>query len=133
MLSGATTAPHVHCDSAPLRPPTRISPTGQPITVSEPHVLDDQSLESNTYTGSRRVACAGYVNAHARQHSSSPDSIDAPLLFLAKRSAPIFPVYALGIVLAALLRMTEDSKLPPWWILGPQVGAALFARVPSMQ
>lgn len=64
---------------------------------------------------------AGYVNAHARQHSSAPDKLEPAWIFAIKRAGAIFPVYALGMVIAVILRMADNRRLPNWWILGSQV------------
>jgi len=76
---------------------------------------------------------SGYVNTHARLHSSRPDNVDPPLMFAWKRLAPIYPAYAVTLLVALIVRCAKaaalGARLPDWWILSSQ-GLLMQAWVP---
>ncbi|KAK3253314.1 hypothetical protein CYMTET_37437 [Cymbomonas tetramitiformis] len=63
---------------------------------------------------------SGYVLTHARLGSSKPEATDPPLVFLWKRTATIFPMYAFGVFLALLVKIADSKSLPDTWILALQ-------------
>ena len=63
---------------------------------------------------------SGYVLAHARLGSPNPDRVDGPLRSIWKRSASIYPMYAVGLLLSALVRIGADRELPKAGYLVPQ-------------
>eukprot|EP00958_Prasinococcus_capsulatus_P016383 scaffold1809_cov386-Prasinococcus_capsulatus_cf.AAC.12 len=72
---------------------------------------------------------SGFVLTHARIASSNPERVDDPLTFMWKRSASIFPVYMLGVILSAALRVIENKTLPAISLLVPERSHSILARV----
>ena len=63
---------------------------------------------------------SGYVLTHARLTSRDPTRVDAPLTHVRKRCATVVPLYVVGVLLAAVLRMAQRRALPPLWVLASQ-------------
>lgn len=55
---------------------------------------------------------SGYVLTHARLHSSDPSRVDGPFSHVAKRLSTIFPMYAVGVLLAAIIQICKGGNLP---------------------
>ncbi|QDZ21555.1 hypothetical protein A3770_06p40730 [Chloropicon primus] len=60
---------------------------------------------------------SGFVLTHARLTSRDPSKVDDTLTFVWKRLANIFPMYAVGVLIAALIRVAQSKTLPQTWIL----------------
>jgi len=60
---------------------------------------------------------SGFVLTHARLTSPDPSRVDDPVTFVWKRMANIFPLYAFGVVVSALIRVGLKANTPKWWIL----------------
>lgn len=73
---------------------------------------------------------SGYVLTHARLGSAHPSHVDAPLAYVRKRCATIVPLYALGVLLSAILRMAQGRALPPLWVLALQSFLLQVTRSP---
>ena len=52
---------------------------------------------------------------HARMRSSNPARRQGVVVFLQKRLAVIYPLYALGLLLALLVQWWRGRALPSWW------------------
>ena len=52
---------------------------------------------------------------HARMRSSNPAQRQGVVVFLQKRLAVIYPLYALGLLLALLVQWWRGRALPSWW------------------
>ena len=68
---------------------------------------------------------SGYVLTHARLSSKSPEKVESPLVFFHKRTATIYPLYALGVLLMLGVRVGLGSELPGW---GPLVAQAFLMQ-----
>lgn len=60
---------------------------------------------------------SGYVLTHARLNSSKPERVDGPYKHISKRLSTIFPMYAFGVFLTAMIRIGKDVELPGYDIL----------------
>ena len=72
---------------------------------------------------------SGYVLTHARLNARDPDKLDSPVTFTAVRIATLFPMYAIGLVVALLIRISTEKPVPNWYEMGLQ-GLLLQAWVP---
>ena len=72
---------------------------------------------------------SGFVLTHARMRSKNPMKPQDVLTFVKKRTAVIYPLYIFGVVLAALIRIWQDKRLPKWYELGSQ-GLLMQAWLP---
>ena len=72
---------------------------------------------------------SGYVLTHARLNARDPDKLDSPATFTAVRIATLFPMYALGLVVALLIRIGTEKSVPGWYEMGAQ-GLLLQAWIP---
>ena len=68
---------------------------------------------------------SGYALTHARLSSKSPEKVESPLVFFHKRTATIYPLYALGVLLMLGVRVGLGSELPGW---GPLVAQAFLMQ-----
>ena len=59
---------------------------------------------------------SGFVLTHARLKSKQPSRRESVVLFIKKRTAVIYPVYALSVLLAYLIDWWRDKALPPWYV-----------------
>jgi len=59
---------------------------------------------------------SGFVLCHARMKSRQPAKKDDTILFVKKRTAAIYPMHAVGLLLALLVNWWRDRALPDWWV-----------------
>ena len=59
---------------------------------------------------------SGFVLTHAKLKSKQPSRRENVALFIKKRTAVIYPVYALSVLLAYLIDWWRDKALPPWYV-----------------
>tara|TARA_B110001452_G_scaffold219434_1_gene191459 strand:+ start:441 stop:845 length:405 start_codon:yes stop_codon:yes gene_type:complete len=57
------------------------------------------------------------VLCHARLHSKAPNRVERLLPTLRKRTAFIYPLFALGLLLSLLVEFWRGNKLPKWWVV----------------
>ena len=74
---------------------------------------------------------SGYVLTHARLNARDPDKLDSPVTFTAVRIATLFPMYAIGLVVALLIRIGTEKSVPNWYEMGLQ-GLLLQAWIPPV-
>ena len=55
---------------------------------------------------------SGFVLTHARLGSRDPSKVDGPAVHFWKRSATIYPMYAVAVLGSAVIRMESDQELP---------------------
>jgi hypothetical protein len=60
---------------------------------------------------------SGFVLTHARMRSTNPTRRENVAVFLQKRTAVIYPMYALCLLLALLVQWWRDRALPNWWVV----------------
>lgn len=60
---------------------------------------------------------SGFVLTHARLASKNPGRRESVVVFLQKRTAVIYPLYALSLLLALLVQWWQDRALPNWWVV----------------
>ena len=63
---------------------------------------------------------SGFVLAHARFKSRTAAKPQAAASFVKKRTAVIYPMYAIGLFLALLIRFWKTSPLPEWYMVASQ-------------
>ena len=63
---------------------------------------------------------SGFVLTHARLRSKQPGRPQSVLTFLRKRTAAVYPLYALGLFLALLVNWWRQRSLPEWYELVAQ-------------
>ena len=64
---------------------------------------------------------SGFILCHIRLGSRQPELADGPLRSLWKRSANIYPMYAVGLILSIIARMGAGRDLPSQGVLLSQV------------
>ena len=68
---------------------------------------------------------SGFVLTHARLSSQEPQKRGSALLFVRKRTANVYPLYAVGLGLALAVDWWRGKALPDWYEL---VAQAFFAQ-----
>ena len=58
---------------------------------------------------------SGFVLTHARMRSTDPTRRQDVKVFVQKRLAVIYPMYALSLLLALLVQWWRGRALPSWW------------------
>ena len=58
---------------------------------------------------------SGFVLTHARMRSNNPTQRQGVKVFVQKRLAVIYPMYALSLLLALLVQWWRGRSLPSWW------------------
>ena len=64
---------------------------------------------------------SGFVLTHARLGSRDPSKVDGPAVHFWKRSATIYPMYAVAVLGSAVIRMKSDQELPAFGVLTAQI------------
>ena len=59
---------------------------------------------------------SGFVLCHARMKSRQPAKKYDTILFVKKRAAAVYPMHAVGLLLALLVNWWRDRALPDWWV-----------------
>ena len=59
---------------------------------------------------------SGFVLCHARMKSKQPAKKESPIMFVKKRTAAIYPMHAIGLLLALLVNWWRDRALPDSWV-----------------
>ena len=60
---------------------------------------------------------SGYVLTHAQLARKDPSKTDPVGTFFRKRSGAVYPLYAVGLVLALAVLMAAGRKVPVWYVL----------------
>ena len=63
---------------------------------------------------------SGFVLTHARLKSKDPHRHDLAIMFVWKRTATVYPLYAFGLGLALIINWWRDYTLPEWYELVAQ-------------
>jgi len=58
---------------------------------------------------------SGFVLCHARQHARDPTKVEKLLPTLRKRTAFIYPLYAVALLLSLFVDFWRGRTLPAWW------------------
>lgn len=63
---------------------------------------------------------SGFVLTHAQLSKKDPSKTEPILTFLRKRTSAIYPLYAVGLVIAQLIVIGKNGKMPKWYVLVSQ-------------